>query len=86
MLTKLTLTYVSLVVCTDEPGTVQYLNFWDEKLQNFDVNDDYKNEKALVKDTHAASGILAVKFSYSAYIGKIILGPFARIIDELDEN
>jgi Mg-chelatase subunit ChlD len=33
-------TYVSLVACTDEPGTIEYLNDCDTSMFNLDVNDD----------------------------------------------
>jgi hypothetical protein len=35
-----TKTYVSLVACTDEPGTIEYLNDCDTSMFNLDVNDD----------------------------------------------
>jgi hypothetical protein len=81
-----TQTYVSLVACTDEPGTVEYLNNFDSNMSNLDVNDDYNHERALVEDAQDAKSPLPVEFTYSDYIGKILLGSFVPEISKLDGN
>jgi hypothetical protein len=72
---------VTIVACTDDEYSLEYLNNWDNTIPNLDVVDDYDSEK---KQIYAA-GKVNTAFTYGDYIAKILLGSFIKEIDELDE-
>jgi hypothetical protein len=73
--------FVTIVACTDDEYSLEYLNNWDNIIPNLDVVDDYDSEK---KQIYAA-GKVDTAFTYGDYIAKILLGSFIKEIDELDE-
>jgi hypothetical protein len=74
-------TYVSFLLCTDEPGCVNYLNEWDRTMQNVDVTDDYENEKKKIRKYRGQD----YPFSNGDYIVKAMVGATIRHIDRLNE-
>jgi hypothetical protein len=74
-------TFTTIVACTDEDGTMDYLNNWDRTIPRLDVVDDFRNEK---------SEILRAKgprfpFSYGDYVVKCLIGSMDAEFDNLDE-
>ena len=43
--------FVTIIACTDDDYALQFLNYWDKKIKNLDVVDDYESEK---KEIYAA--------------------------------
>jgi hypothetical protein len=74
--------HVSFLACTDDDETMKYLNKWDNELVNLDVVDDFKSEKAQIKEVQGES----FRFSFGDYICKILLGSIDKEIDNLDEK
>jgi hypothetical protein len=70
--------FVTIVACTDDEYSLEYLNNWDNIIPNLDVVDDYDSEK---KQIYAA-GKVDTAFTYGDYIAKILLGSFIKEIDE----
>ena len=73
-------THVTIVACTDNAATMSYLNDWDNNIANLDVLDDYESEKKLV----LAANDSKFEFTFSDYIGKILLGSIVPELDSLD--
>jgi hypothetical protein len=73
--------YTTIVSCTDEDSTMDYLNSWDVNIPRLDVVDDYRNEKIEVLRAMGRSH----PFSYGDYIVKILVGSMDPQLDNLDE-
>lgn len=73
--------YVSIIACTDDNSSMEYLNEIDQIVPSVDVNDDYLSEK---KEVLTAQGQNYV-FSFGDYIVKTLLGPIDPVFDSLDE-
>jgi hypothetical protein len=63
--------FVSIVACTDDDYSLNYLNDWDLKIKNLDVVDDYESER---KEIYAKKRKDIYGFSFGDYIAKILLG------------
>ena len=63
-------TYVTFLACTDEPEALDYLNDWDQNMENVDVVDDYRSELAEIQKKRGPN----VKFSYGEYLVKALIG------------
>ncbi len=74
-------TYVSFLLCTDDPECVGYLNDWDCSMTHVDVTDDYQTEKEKV---HLYEGE-NYPFSYGDYVVKALTGAIIRSIDIIGE-
>ena len=74
-------TYTTIVSCTDDDQTMNYLNNWDKTIPRLDVVDDYRSEK---KEILRSQGN-AFRFSFGDYIAKSMLGSIDVDIDRLDE-
>jgi hypothetical protein len=74
-------TYVSFLVCTDQPGCVDYLNEWDQKMVNVDVTDDFITERNKIWQYRGHN----YRFSNGDYVVKALLGAINRPIDILNE-
>jgi hypothetical protein len=74
--------FVSIVACTNDASSLEYLNKWDTKIKNLDVIDDYESEKREILAQHKKLN----EFSFGDYIAKILLGSFTKSIDNLDEK
>lgn len=73
--------YVSIIACTDDMSSMDYLNEIDRIIPSVDVNDDYLSEK---KEIQTAQGP-AYAFSFGDYVVKTLLGPIDSAFDTLDE-
>ena len=75
-------TYVSFLLCTDEPSCVDYLNEWDQTMPNVDVTDDFHTEREKVlryaKNPNQ-------RFSRGDYVVKALVGAIDPEIDALGE-
>lgn len=59
--------FVSIIACTDEDSTMDYLNGWDRTMNNLDVCDDYWTEKAEVQKAQGKN----FPFTYGNYVCKV---------------
>lgn len=75
-------TFVSIVACTDDEGSVGYLNKLDREVPGLDVVDDYESEK---KEVLRAQGP-KFPFSFGDYVVKALLGAIDPSMDALDER
>lgn len=94
--------YTTIVSCTDEDHTMDYLNNWDVTIPRLDVVDDYKNEVQAHSHLNKTSfcnfyqlikrlEVLKAKghrfrFSYGDYIVKILVGSMDPELDNMDER
>jgi hypothetical protein len=74
--------HVSIIACTDDDSTMEYLNNIDIVVPYVDVNDDYLSEK---KEVQAAQGA-SYAFSFGDYVVKTLLGSINPLFDSLDEK
>jgi hypothetical protein len=72
--------HVTILACTDDDSTMDYLENWDKKLINFDVVDDYYSEKLRIQKAQGQH----YKFSRGDYIVKIMLGSIDPTLCALD--
>ena len=71
--------FVSIVSCTDDSFSLNYLTDWDNEIRNIDIVEDFENERIKV---HTANTDY-VSFTFGDYIAKILLGSFLKEIREL---
>ncbi|CAF2500643.1 unnamed protein product [Rotaria sp. Silwood2] len=74
-------THVMFLLCTDEPACVDYLRQWDQTMKNVDVTDDFRTQKAKIRQYLGAN----YSFSFGDYIVKALIGAVDPEIDGLDE-
>jgi hypothetical protein len=74
--------YTTIVTCTDEQSSVDYLNKLDRQLPRLDVVDDYRNEKLEIQ---AARG-RQFPFSFGDYVVKCLMGSIDPQLDKSDEK
>ena len=75
-------TYVSFLLCTDDPECVDYLARWDRTMVHVGVTDDYDTEKAKIRQCQEDSNY---PFTYDDYIVKALVGSIVPLIDRLNE-
>ena len=75
-------TYVSFLLCTDEPECVAYLERWDRTMENVDVTDDYETELAKIRQCQEDERFV---FTKSGYIVKALIGSIVPHIDRLNQ-
>jgi hypothetical protein len=73
--------YTTIVACTDEDRTMDYLNGWDQQIKRLDIVDDYQSEKVEVLKKQGQD----FPFSFGDYVVKTLLGSIDQHIDKLDE-
>ncbi len=73
--------FTTIVACTDEDSTMDYLNGWDKEMKGLDVVDDYKSEMVEILKKQGQD----FPFSFGDYVVKTLLGSIDREIDKLDE-
>ena len=73
--------HVSFAECTDQEEDMEYLDGWDNKLQNFDNTDDYREELRRVKQKNGQN----FKFDYTDYVIKILLATFIKSYFNIDQ-
>jgi hypothetical protein len=74
-------TFTTIVSCTDEEGTMDYLNNWDRTIPRLDVVDDFRNEKSEIIRSKGQG----FPFSYGDYVVKCLIGSLDIEFDNLDE-
>jgi hypothetical protein len=74
--------YTTIVSCTDQEHTMEYLNNWDRNIPRLDVVDDYRNERKEIVKSKGKN----YPFSYGDYIVKVLIGSIDQELDNLDEN
>ncbi len=78
--------YTTILACTDEENSMEYLNNWDKYIQKLDVVDDFRTER---KEVLRAKGI-NFNFSYGDYVAKCLVGStdptVDNLIDETNKN
>ncbi len=74
------LVYTSIIACTDDDKTVEYLNYWDQELPRLDVVDDFRSEKKQVQKKHG----IDFMFTFGDYVVKALLGSIDPQFDNLD--
>lgn len=72
--------HTTILACTDDDKTMEYLEDWDHELENFDVVDDYYSERDRIQEEKGKS----YRFSFGDYIVKILLGSIDKELDNLD--
>ncbi|CAF2904807.1 unnamed protein product [Rotaria sp. Silwood2] len=74
-------TYVSFLLCTDDPECVDYLSRFDRTMMNVDVTDDFKTEREKIRRYQGAN----FSFSKGDYIVKALVGAIDKEIDIINE-
>ena len=74
--------FTSIVACTDDEDSIDYLDKWDREIKNLDVVDDYRNEKDQISYAKGPN----FPFSFGDYVVKSLLGPVDSELDKLDEG
>lgn len=72
--------HTTILACTDDNKTMEYLENWDQNLENFDVVDDYYSERERIQNEKGKN----YRFSFGDYIVKILLGSIDPELDNLD--
>ncbi|CAF0954642.1 unnamed protein product [Brachionus calyciflorus] len=75
-------TYTTIVSCTDEENTMDYLNNWDRTIPRLDVVDDFRSERDEVKKSKGSS----FSFSFGDYVVKSMIGSIDPELDRADER
>lgn len=75
-------TNITLLACTDDEASVEYMNTIDRVIPGVDVVDDYQSELLEVRRAQGEK----FPFSYGDYIVKILLGSIDPEMDQLDEK
>jgi len=75
-------TYVSFLLCTDDPACVDYLDEWDRTMKNVDVTDDFYTEREKIRRCRRQSNY---PFSRGDYVVKALVGAIDPEIDALNE-
>ncbi|CAF3539421.1 unnamed protein product [Rotaria sp. Silwood1] len=73
---------VTIIACTDDDQSMDYLDDWDKEIPNLDVVDDYRNEKKQILKCQGND----FPFSFGDYIVKILMGGIDKWFDDLDER
>ncbi len=74
-------TFISFLLCTDDPVSVEYLNEWDRTMPNVDVTDDFRTEREKIRRYRGQNFF----FSCGDYVVKALVGAIDREIDALNE-
>jgi hypothetical protein len=74
-------TYTTIISCTDQDHTMEYLNNWDKTIPRLDVVDDFRSEKQEIMRAQGSK----FQFSFGDYIIKSLIGSIDPEMDRLDE-
>ncbi|CAF1074956.1 unnamed protein product [Brachionus calyciflorus] len=74
--------FTSIIACTDEDESIEYLNKWDREMYNLDVVDDFRSEKKQIQKVKGSK----FSFSYGDYVVKCLLGSIDKSLDKCDEK
>jgi hypothetical protein len=67
--------HVSMVECTDQKETMDYLENWNRQIDRFDNTEDYPEEIARIRQIQRNPNY---KFTYVDYVVKVLLATFLR--------
>jgi hypothetical protein len=69
---KIDTTYVSFLLCTDDPVCVNYLHKWDRDrtMPNIDVTDNFLREREKIREHRGHD----YHFSYADYVVRVLVG------------
>jgi hypothetical protein len=73
--------YTTIVSCTDDDKTMDYLDNWDKNIPRLDVVDDFRNERDQIIRAQGSH----FRFSFGDYIVKSLVGSIHTDLDRLDE-
>lgn len=73
--------FVNILACTTDDTVMNYLNNWDNEIDNFDVTDDFESEKKEIMDANGGD----FEFTYGTYVLKTVIGSLDPSIDNMDE-
>lgn len=73
--------YVTFLLCTDDPASVRYLNAWDRNMIHVDVVRDFLSEREEIRHRQGMN----FPFSQGDYIVKALVGAIDPDIDSLNE-
>lgn len=74
--------YTSIVACTDDATSVEYLNRWDRDLPRLDVVDDFRSERNEIRLAKGED----FPFTFGDYVVKALVGSIDPELDNMDEN
>jgi hypothetical protein len=74
-------TYVSFLICTDDPTCVNYLNEWDRTMANVDVTDDFNTERNKIWQCQGHD----YPFTLGDYVVKALVGAVDPEINAINE-
>jgi hypothetical protein len=74
-------TYVTFLLCTDDPTSVTYLNEWDRTMKNVDVTDDFNTERNTIWQYRGRD----YPFTLGDYVVKALVGAIDPEINALNE-
>ena len=74
--------FTSIVACTDDEDSVNYLNKWDRELSNLDLVDDFRSERKEIKRIKGKD----YQFSFGDYVTKSLIGGIDAELDRSDEK
>lgn len=74
-------TFTTIVSCTDEDNTMNYLNNWDRTIPRLDVVDDFRNERLEILKNRGRN----FPFSFGDYVIKSMIGSIDPSMDNMDE-
>lgn len=75
-------TFTTIVSCTDEDETMNYLNNWDRNIPRLDVVDDFRSERMEILKKKGSS----FRFSFGDYVVKSMIGSIDVSLDKWDER
>lgn len=73
--------FTTIVACTDEEHTMDYLNDWDVTIPRLDVVDDYESELIEIRRKKGQD----YSFTFGDYVVKTLIGSIDQEFDHLDE-
>ena len=74
--------FTTILACTDEDNSMEYLNNWDKYIQRLDVVDDFRSERQEIRKSQGTY----FHFTYGDYVVKSLIGSTDPSIDNLDES
>jgi hypothetical protein len=74
--------YTTVVACTDDNSSLDYLNRWDRCIPRLDVVDDYQSERKEIKKIKGNQ----FPFSFGDYVVKSLIGSIDPEMDGMDEK
>lgn len=74
--------FTSIIICTDDENSVDYLNKWDKELKNLDIVDDFRTERNEIRKIKGYN----YSYSFGDYVVKSLMGGIDIELDQSDEK